>query len=107
MEKPFRLGITAIRSQEQPKNRTKSLIQLIKGEENRNTIVLGGKKVAHILICVVCEVTEGAGVRIPVHVLRWLTENDRLMHIAQVQPLDDSMDAILADVLSDNACYSD
>jgi hypothetical protein len=70
---------------------------LIEGENDRNPFELGGEDLAHVLICVICKITECARVEVPLRVSRRLAENDGTVVIAEVQPSDLAVDAVLSD----------
>jgi hypothetical protein len=80
------------------KNRRKKVSNLlIEGENDRNPFELGGEDLAHVLICVICEITECTRVEVPLRVPRRLAENNGTVVIAKVQPSDLAVDAVLAD----------
>jgi hypothetical protein len=80
------------------KNRRKKVSNLlIEGENDRNPFELGGEDLAHVLICVICKITECARVEVPLRVSRRLAENDGTVVIAEVQPSDLAVDAVLSD----------
>jgi hypothetical protein len=80
------------------KNRRKKVSNLlIERENDRNPFKLRGEDLAHVLICVICEITECTRVEVPLRVPRRLAENNGTVVIAKVQPSDLAVDAVLAD----------